>query len=649
MDCYILLLSLLPQSAGAFTAYGCSSPDTLVDKYSLIGIAPCPEPDQTYPHSREMHFQVVEQATDTRIPYTRCEILVTRTFERCGIQSTSYGQKYLEFRKPIEVTPNVCRLMASHQAFIIESQVMKPLAGDRGSETFFTAGSLDSDHNCVYGSTMRQGVQHNYGYEQSTYEAIVHWSYGTLDLITRNVTFAGLVPAPETDKVVMDADYGTFILESVKDSCNGELSVIFEGQFTVSSKGRTVQTGSIAISDLSNPMQAVGLVLGEKFTLCGRHAYITNVRRVAVVVLNTHGEGGLDVGFKPYAYSEITRLEATNALVHLTMAQSHEEKIRALNLTLCEQSRKVLQLKIDLIAWDPNPYILRHELGEGTMVTKDGAVISVYRCPKVEASIRSFPNCTQEIPSVINGTDYFVDPVSKISQSYGTIIPCSAISPPMWEIAGTWYCATPDIIPCKEPSEFQPDYAISGPFWDPSKNLAVSAYSDTQQGAHDEYLSTVQSRGPIMNEFVANAYQSRGPSGEIGSPLSIYAQEILAHLTLMKISPLYVIFGAYTFWFLVMFFIGFSGNIIIGTVLRTRMLLRRKVRGPAILTVLWGTLFQLVFGSFELGRMSAAMMKEDMEEETVDDGELAPEDGTELESSSKTKKNRLYPRIPLPF
>lgn len=649
MSLHSLLIILFFSSVSAFSAYDCSSPETLVDKYSLTGIAPCPDPDQTFPFSQEKHFQVIEQATDTRIAYTRCEIFVTRTFERCGFQSKAYGQKYVEFRKPIEVTPSVCRLMASHQAFVIESQIMEPLVGDRNSQTFFTAGGLDADHNCNYGSITRNGVAYKYGYEQSTYEAVVHRGFGTLDLITRRVTLAGLVQAPETDKVIMDRDYGTFLWESSQDNCNGELSAIFEGKFTVSSKRSVIEPGSVAISEISNSHQAVGLVLKEKFTLCGRHAYRTNVRKVAVVVLNAHGEGGLDVGFKPYAYSEITRLEANNALVHITMAQSQEEKIRALNLTLCEQSRKVLQLKIDLIARDPNPYILRHELGEGTMVTKNGAVVSVLRCPKVESSIRSFPNCTQEIPADINGTYAFVDPVSKIIQKHATIIPCSAISPPMWEISGTWYCATPEIIPCKEPLQFQPEYAEAKSFWDPSVSLTVNAYSSEQQEAHNEFIASVQARDPITTQLATESLQNTGPGGELGSPLSRYATQLMAHMTLLQISPLYAIFGGYAFWFIALFFAGFSGNILIGTALRAKMLLTRKVRGPALLTVLWGTLFHLVFGSFELGKASAAYMESSNPLEDKKLVESAPSQDMESPPEEESGKKPLYPPLKRPY
>ncbi len=59
--------------------------------------------------------------------------------------------------------------------------------------------------------------------------------------------------------------------------------------------------------------------------------------------------------------------------------------------------------------------------GRGHLGIKAGGAVYVTQCAPVEVVPRSHKNCMEEIPVLSNGTEVFVDPISYVIKSAGSL------------------------------------------------------------------------------------------------------------------------------------------------------------------------------------------------------------------------------------
>jgi hypothetical protein len=74
------------------------------------------------------------------------------------------------------------------------------------------------------------------------------------------------------------------------------------------------------------------------------------------------------------------------------------------------------------------------------------------RCAPVEVLPRSHKNCTEEIPSTLNGIEAFVDPISYVIKSVGSPVHCNDIAPPRYKVGGKWSYSYPELRERHDPA-----------------------------------------------------------------------------------------------------------------------------------------------------------------------------------------------------
>jgi hypothetical protein len=98
----------------------------------------------------------------------------------------------------------------------------------------------------------------------------------------------------------------------------------------------------------------------------------------------------------------------------------------------------------------------------------------------VEVVPRTHPNCTEEIPVTINGTDAFVDPISYVIKSAGSPIHCNDVAPPRYKVGGKWYCSYPELKECHDPAMLPVDEVKIDPVDVSDIGLGKSIYTKAQ-------------------------------------------------------------------------------------------------------------------------------------------------------------------------
>ena len=92
-----------------------------------------------------------------------------------------------------------------------------------------------------------------------------------------------------------------------------------------------------------------------------------------------------------------------------------------------------------------NNLALLYMTGFGYEITTDGATAYITKCHGIKATVRQHQNnCTLETPIVLeDGTEAFMNSLTRIVQRFSTIIPCSPIMPGRFRLSGDWWCQYP--------------------------------------------------------------------------------------------------------------------------------------------------------------------------------------------------------------
>ena len=154
------------------------------------------------------------------------------------------------------------------------------------------------------------------------------------------------------------------------------------------------------------------------------------------------------------------------------------------------------------------------------MVRVSGAMAYDTECDPVEVTWAKTNECTEEIPVFLPGgnTTLYVTPLTFVVQRYGSVKPCSAIQPVRWNIAGSWWCASPQVVKCESPQQLEAKTVkISNTSSLPGMGKHI--YSDAQVAEHRIAMWHHEASKPIISLEATRAITT-GAAGQFRSVLS---------------------------------------------------------------------------------------------------------------------------------
>lgn len=183
--------------------------------------------------------------------------------------------------------------------------------------------------------------------------------------------------------------------------------------------------------------------------MCGAVCYITQVSGLVVCLSKTSkpplGEQ-LQDDYDPSG----ANLQTQISFQHLKSSLQVSQRFKAIHSDLGNVERRHQQDKLYSLASRKNPYALMQELGSGHHTYMAKAVAYVAICPNVQVIRTECPNCTQEIPVVVNRMQ-FANLITRILLDRPTMVPCSQVMPIMWLLHDEWYCAMPKMVSVPHP------------------------------------------------------------------------------------------------------------------------------------------------------------------------------------------------------
>jgi hypothetical protein len=268
--------------------------------------------------------------------------------------------------------------------------------------------------------------------------------------------------------------------------------------------------------------------------------------------------------------------------------------------------------KLQGLAGADNPYSLLDLYGKGHTVVVAGAAAYITRCYPVEATKAEYANCTHQIPVQVNGSLRFADPFNWVLSDYGTIVPCSDVTPVRWKIKENWYCASPRAQRCEAPEQLTPQAVV----WeevDFTTGLGQSLFTQAQIDAHKAFQKSQASRQAVIQKVTNAALNHATEGGELGITIDTGDMNEIKYVVGGFLFPLFPLLGQ--FWTIASgtFLAIVALKVLIGCILRGIVIYLDKGCGFWMLGAIWSTLFTVLRTPGALASSAVAALRQPLQ------------------------------------
>ena len=576
-----------------FTVFDLEHQDAVSRPIDLHQPEDCEEVTLTHSPPKTQRMQIL--MVNHRVPISayRCQVFVSRIITRCGFDSLSYGSIPAYTDRPYLLTPQACRKTIDQGYLVFERQKVEVTLNVPINHGFFSRGGLEHDHTCISSSFYRANRIWKNSYEFTVLKVHITRIQGKVHPSTNRVIFDNYLVANYKDAMVQDSEMGTFIWTPSEISCDQRVTEIYGGRGHLYSRRNDTKPGSVGdmiTFEVPEEERVAGFVIRGESTLCHRSVLNTQLSNVKVIILDW-SIIPLNVSLVPK--SDLLEIQLHTGWSYVTIKRNLEldARFKLLHGLICDNERSNLYNRLSLLAAD-NSAALLETFGPGHSVSRSGAVCYVTTGIPVLAKLRPHPNCTMEIPIMVNNVSMFANPLTFTIVRYPQILPCDPIAPVMWLINGRWLKSMPQPSPALSPLRLDPDsndIELSLP--DFTAGLGQGAFTVEQREAHRVYLELYSSRAAVITDITRTALDRAPLVGSLNSFYSSYDLNYLKHSIGYTLVPFFVVFGDYTAFIFGIFWIFVFAKVIGGMLLRCALAYERNGLGLWLLMAVWETMF----------------------------------------------------------
>ena len=621
--------------SGQFSVYDCEDPRTRYTKVDLTTTQPCPDPQTDYAPVYTATVMVLQTDAKSLVDVYTCQAFFSKTVTRCGsaTHNYNYGSTRIAVDERLIITPEMCREWTNTSTFVVPTHVLggrqQTFHLNEGLWTHFdyiSHGKHDTDGNCGWADWEYDGVEYTNSYETTSIRARLRKVTGILNQETGSLMAANLA-LNFKDESTTDGVEGTLVWETSRRNCTDDISLLYEGPVDIHRLNPDIRrakadewAGTIIVMENREVKQTGAFIVKPQASSClpqCRHTHIPGL----LVCPDPHRVKDHFV-YRPGDDGDIKVVMA--AVTHTRIAGSFESgrKFGKIQQQLCDLSLEGKLHQLSDVAGNANEYALRrlHIPGvapRGRKYLPGGAAGYVASCPEKNATLFAFPNCTMELPIVIQGRPMqvdkedghegvkhdvlFADPITRVVQRLPTIVPCSRTLPIRWVIQGIWYCSSPQVTRCDAPTRLGTDMDMTGLSpeaidFDPLEGIL---YSPEQQKENKAYENSLSYRQPILQTIVNNMGKGTSVDGSghisYGMPFDANQVDELAWQVTGRAFFFVAWFGRYYTVIVGILFLVAVAKLFFGICLRFYMLYTKRGCGIWLLCSLWHTAY-LLFG-----------------------------------------------------
>jgi hypothetical protein len=177
----------------------------------------------------------VQQKRERIVSVFRCHVVESVFLQYCSHSSAAGVTRYIKFREPLLVEPELCRRAQQTDGNItIAGRVFRGNLGMTTSHSFFLAGGLDSGHHCSRDTLhLGDGGKHDYQSAQTVIELTLTEEFAKINELTGKICLPGDLVARAADKSIRDSIMGTMVWQYKATTCPQGLTQLFRGMIKI--------------------------------------------------------------------------------------------------------------------------------------------------------------------------------------------------------------------------------------------------------------------------------------------------------------------------------------------------------------------------------------------------------------------------------
>lgn len=443
--------------AHAFRAYDCYALGANYTTISLKKVMTCPKLPETDIKVNEVQIQLVQEKDWTFLHVYHCNIVITKLITYCGMHSHSSAVDHGFDSHIWEISKGECIELTKTGTLMLDGRKFSKLQANTTQDISTTlVGQLDQYGNCRGASYTTP----NRDYRDVVIQAIIKIElkdYNALfELSSGSLHFNGGTVCPIDKMQCIHPVYGqTFWINSDMEECtSSSRDVIFEGPATISYIKEQFEIGTLL--SVNHGTNLFSLNIKGTGHVCHQRAYVTNHNGVFVVVQEKFGFFfkrerimAQNIDLTMYMNSKIAY---STSLTESLVKQVYSD----LTKRDCEIERMTILNKLAIIKQHPMAFghIMTGEEGYYSVV--NGEVAHMLKCVPVDVTARETTICTTNLPVKYGNRSMYMEPVARLLTNVSMEVPCSTLTPSMYEISDNWYTFTPSPALTKDPIILSP-------------------------------------------------------------------------------------------------------------------------------------------------------------------------------------------------
>lgn len=502
---FSILLSVLFVNTAAFSVdpsvqgivgYDCTSHASNITVLSINSIDYCTD-DHTKVKETSEYVTIIQSLVTKDIPITACKVTRSLLVHHCGMHSHStISRNGFIIEEIVRVSQVECNELFYSGAYKLYNG---NIISDIPRNTLWKfqtviAGSMTQDHWCN-GAYFNHGkTEWNNVVVEASYSFLIQSIDGILMTDTSKIRLSSGYEYSFHTGTTFDSHFGYLFWNPVNSSgqCDASLyGILYEGPASLFTKNDSIT----AIVNTTN--HALALDLGSETILCNNKVYTTEHPKLWVI----KGESN-KIPSTVIKTSDVDMFLYSNSKLIYVVKHFNKELRVMYNLfhkRTCELRNTQLNHLISLAYLNPEQFAWNYAKHPGVAAIMGGEVIYLMSCNPVLTKFRDTDMCYQEFPVSYQNKSMYLKPKTRILVDTGTQVPCTSVTPSLFQIDGVWVELSPHLRTANVPETLSAVYQGT---WttSPISNLFKSGlYTESQLSEYRERIMFPMKRQAIQN------------------------------------------------------------------------------------------------------------------------------------------------------
>lgn len=435
--------------------YNCSSPDVTASVINLNAVQQCPTDEDETTHTAVWDIQLLQTKVSNQADVKTCLVTKTSVIWICGVLNHAFLLQGSVWDTVSPVSSEECSRLHTEREFTHGDLKVLLRINTTVTASDNVFGEVGDTGHCKGADFAFHGKQYRSAVMSQSitvglwqYSAPVNVQTGIVKLVGGySMKLGGSFQHPDLGS--------TFATVSLSNECTLERLVsLYLGPANFTTAAASRSSDVLISAHIDRNLFAV--FLGDPFIACDVSLFLTDQPDI-IIYRRAHSHDSLPARrASPAEVDPVKYLNTKLVFLESHVAESTNHLFRRMKRQNCLNRFETLRNRIAVAREHAvtGGLLLTHEAG--VISHRTGEVLHTFRCMAEAARLRSTARCYRDLPVTVRGRPVFLAPFSRTITDMSPEVPCSPLSPQMFEFRGNWIQLAPNITPAREPEMLSP-------------------------------------------------------------------------------------------------------------------------------------------------------------------------------------------------